>query len=1037
MLNDPTNQILGSSSNPGSSTQPSFNQMSYYPNYQSQFATQEELLMFQQFKMQQMHQQQPQQSPNQFTTSQPHSEQQSHHLEVEDTEDEEEPLPTPTSKPSRGGHEELLLAECFIQVSEDPKTGCDQKRDTFWYKIQNVYNKEAKKKGFTERTKNMLTGKWTPMNVAVLKFNQLVQETAVHSGENDDDWMSRVYMLYDTTVGQVKGSLHNACIRTDMHNGELRFLRYIDTRPNGEALGSAFYTVETVLNMTPENKAHYESENRFDSFDIDGSWRLKSTHLLCMSDSSRNVGSHREVTTRMLMKSVADKDGPRLLTLLALVDNTQTMQDLIIKLQNYHKAYAQIQCTQHPNSLPTRSHATTRHKGKEIAKPITPPSSCFCRRVTRNKICGTIQGYKNDNQTGQFGNQRAINVVGARETVGGPVVQQSGIQCFNCKEFGHYDKGIRRPKRLKTLRIIRKRCCYVKKLRKGDDSLAFIHELKQEMHADLKYVESLEDELDELESDKAEFSDHARLLRQEHPISELKKLVAKCKGKSVDTKFDKPSVVRQPNAQRLPKPSVLGKPAPFSNSLERQYFAKKKSVLKTNESESLSKPVTLQNLPKTAMKAIRFKETSRIKRSLLQSEGLNHNLFSVGQFCDADLEVAFRKSTCFVRDLQGNDLLTGPHSQRQKASDYDNPDPAPELQNSSSPTDNSAPQDTHPSTNIQPTSEPSTPTNTHAEENNDNQAEFTNPFCTPGQCKQDDNLPTDPECVFDSHSPTTSHGKLVDNTFWQERNLKLKWLWKNIKRIKTNCYFATKQRLVAKGYAQEEGIDFDESFAPVARLEAVRIFVAYAAHKTLDPPIPTRLKWRDENPLDQFDYRSNRVTHVSVICRPDIILMRYHSKGDSGIEGFCFELTAFLDADHAGCVDTRKSTSGGIHFLGDKLVSWMSKKQDCTAMSSAEAEYEALSASCAKSYALSWKPCQGDSLNLPDHRIHKDGDGGGMMPNSAGVEFIYHSHAQIQKISISIQDFKNHETPELKTRLAQTLITRSFFKDIKSIKGDC
>ncbi|GJX86567.1 retrovirus-related pol polyprotein from transposon TNT 1-94, partial [Tanacetum coccineum] len=40
-------------------------------------------------------------------------------------------------------------------------------------------------------------------------------------------------------------------------------------------------------------------------------------------------------------------------------------------------------------------------------------------------------------------------------------------------------------------------------------------------------------------------------------------------------------------------------------------------------------------------------------------EGLNHNLFSVGQFCDADLEVAFRKSTCFVRDLQGNDLLTG------------------------------------------------------------------------------------------------------------------------------------------------------------------------------------------------------------------------------------------------------------------------------------------------------------------------------------------------------------------------------------------
>nr|GFC29846.1 putative ribonuclease H-like domain-containing protein [Tanacetum cinerariifolium] len=39
-------------------------------------------------------------------------------------------------------------------------------------------------------------------------------------------------------------------------------------------------------------------------------------------------------------------------------------------------------------------------------------------------------------------------------------------------------------------------------------------------------------------------------------------------------------------------------------------------------------------------------------------EGLNHNLFSVGQFYDADLEVAFRKSTCYIRDLKGNDLLT-------------------------------------------------------------------------------------------------------------------------------------------------------------------------------------------------------------------------------------------------------------------------------------------------------------------------------------------------------------------------------------------
>ncbi|GJS42984.1 retrovirus-related pol polyprotein from transposon TNT 1-94 [Tanacetum coccineum] len=63
-----------------------------------------------------------------------------------------------------------------------------------------------------------------------------------------------------------------------------------------------------------------------------------------------------------------------------------------------------------------------------------------------------------------------------------------------------------------------------------------------------------------------------------------------------------------------------------------------------------------------------------------------------------------------------------------------------------------------------------------------------------------------------------------------------------------------------------------------------------------------------------------------------------------------FELTAFSDADHAGCLDTRKSTSGGIQFLGDKLVSWRSKKQNCTAMSSAETEYVTLSASCAQEH---------------------------------------------------------------------------------------
>ncbi|GJX07655.1 hypothetical protein Tco_0195587 [Tanacetum coccineum] len=87
--------------------------------------------------------------------------------------------------------EELLLAKSFIQISEDPKIGSDKKNDTFWYKVLDVYNEEAKKDNYPPRTKNMLTGKWTPMNRDVQKFNSLVQETLVMSGENDEDWMRR------------------------------------------------------------------------------------------------------------------------------------------------------------------------------------------------------------------------------------------------------------------------------------------------------------------------------------------------------------------------------------------------------------------------------------------------------------------------------------------------------------------------------------------------------------------------------------------------------------------------------------------------------------------------------------------------------------------------------------------------------------------------------------------------------------------------------------------------------------------------------
>nr|GEY07553.1 retrovirus-related Pol polyprotein from transposon TNT 1-94 [Tanacetum cinerariifolium] len=103
-------------------------------------------------------------------------------------------------------------------------------------------------------------------------------------------------------------------------------------------------------------------------------------------------------------------------------------------------------------------------------------------------------------------------------------------------------------------------------------------------------------------------------------------------------------------------------------------------------------------------------------------------------------------------------------------------------------------------------------------------------------------------------------------------------------------------------------------------------------------------------PIDQTKYRTKptekHLTAVKWIFRylKDTIHMGLWYPKDTG-----FNLTAFSYSDHAGCLDSCKRTSGGIQFLGgDKLVSWSSKKHDCTSMSFAEVEYVSLSACCAQ-----------------------------------------------------------------------------------------
>ncbi|GJU52553.1 retrovirus-related pol polyprotein from transposon TNT 1-94 [Tanacetum coccineum] len=339
----------------------------------------------------------------------------------------------------------------------------------------------------------------------------------------------------------------------------------------------------------------------------------------------------------------------------------------------------------------------------------------------------------------------------------------------------------------------------------------------------------------------------------------------------------------------------------------------------------------------------------------------------------------------------------------------------------------------------------------------------------------------------------------------------LKWIYK-VKLDELGGILKNKACLVARGYRQEEGIDFEESFAPVARLDAIRIFLAYAAHMnmvvyqmdvktaflndilreevyvsqpdgfvdqdnpnhvyklkkalyglkqaprawydllskfllsqefskgTVDPTLFIRRQGKDlllmiddeckisfflglrisqsprgifinqskyaleylkkygmksSEPMDTLMVEKSKLdedtqgkavdpTHYRgmigtlmylTASRPDLTFVvcmcaRYQAKPtekhlhavkrifkylrgtvNRGLwypKDSSIALTAYADADHAGCQDTRRSTSGSMQLLGDRLVSWSSKRQKSAAISSTEAEYIAMSGCCAQ-----------------------------------------------------------------------------------------
>ncbi|GJS77001.1 retrovirus-related pol polyprotein from transposon TNT 1-94 [Tanacetum coccineum] len=754
----------------------------------------------------------------------------------------------------------------------------------------------------------------------------------------------------------------------------------------------------------------------------------------------------------------------------------------------------------------------------------------------------------------------------------------------------------------------------------------------------------------------------------------LKKLIEKMKGKYVETKFEKPSVIRQPNAFKSQRQSVLGKPATFSDSLAKTDFSKSKSVTTNNVSNDFSNPVTAQILPqnvksilkntnviapgivisttsvsrpqlksnrledrvlhnnsegkkqqvedhrknfKTKMPMVVPISTREPKRTVNQSvatslkrtvaseftnqkprskirkqyeqisktckwwyskitppgykwkpktstvnvkpnvsmplgnksrtttisepmtlrkstisntplssnsfatrrynsihhrlwvlkahdgksqaskvyyvEGLNHNLFSVGQFCDADLEVAFRKSTCYIRDLKGNDLLTGSRGTDLYSitlQDTSTPNPIYLMDKATSSQawlwESQMKVFSH---KDYPELQKTVTTSTyglmwsHADETPEVLIDFLR-LVQRGLHAQVRTVRTNKGTKFLNknlyayfaqegirHQTSTARTPEQNSVVERRNHTLVEAARTMLSAAKVPLFFyfdefASYAIRSSKGYNQQEGIDFEESFAPVARLEAVRLFIAYAAHKSfpvyqmdvkttflngplkeevyvnqpdrfIDPHHPDKVyylkkalyglkqaprAWYDELSnfliskdsqkiiipgyfLNQAKYAQEiLIKHGMTSC--DSIGTPMATKHlDANLSGILVDQTkyrsmvgalmyltasrpdivhatclicrikrdptkkhlhsAFSDSDHAGCLDSRKITSGGIQFLGgDKLVSWSSKKQDCTTMSSVEAEYVSLSACCAQ---VLWLRTQ-----LTDYGFHFD-----------------------------------------------------------------
>ncbi|GJX55319.1 retrovirus-related pol polyprotein from transposon TNT 1-94 [Tanacetum coccineum] len=251
---------------------------------------------------------------------------------------------------------------------------------------------------------------------------------------------------------------------------------------------------------------------------------------------------------------------------------------------------------------------------------------------------------------------------------------------------------------------------------------------------------------------------------------------------------------------------------------------------------------------------------------------------------------------------------------------------------------------------------------------------FVNPFATPSTSAAESSSSqyVDPSNIHTFYQPypheyhtmePSNVKETIKDPAWIESMQEELLQFKRIDHDEENTVIRNKTRLVERGYRQEEGTDFEESFAPVARMEAIRIYLAYVAHKSFT--------------LFQMDVKTaflhGTLKEDVYVCQPEGFIDVDHlihvyklKKALYGLKqthrAWYDNFSMFLLHNHffKGTIDPTlfircfnddilvvKVYVDDIIF-GSTTPSWSSKKQDCMALSTAEAEYLSLFACCAQ-----------------------------------------------------------------------------------------